>query len=133
MCLIYLDYKNEESLISDLYAATIETCSSEFLLIADTYYAKKNYPKAKNLYYLLLTNVKEFLVQLDIWLKYGNCCYYLHEVEEAINAYRNAVNLDCSNCEAALSLVNILKKNSLLFEEATNVIRNSRNIYLHFF
>jgi tetratricopeptide (TPR) repeat protein len=104
---------------------SIEQCSAEFLLMADTYYAKKNYAKAKNFYSLLLTNVKEFLLQLDIWLRYGNCCYQLHESEEAINAYRNAVNLDCSNCEAALSLVNILKKNSLLFEEAASVIRNS--------
>lgn len=103
----------------------IEHCSSEFLLIADTYYGRKNYCKAKNFYYLLLTNVKEFLVQLDIWLKYGNCCNFLYEIEEAINAYRNAVSLDNSNCEAALSLVGILKKNSLLFEEATNVIRKS--------
>jgi len=46
----------------------------------------------------------------------------LDEIEDAINAYRNAVNLDCSNCEAALSLVNILKRNSELFEEASCVI-----------
>lgn len=111
----------------------IETCSNEFLLIADTYYARKDWSKAKKFYYLLLTNVKEFLVHLDIWLKYGNCCSYLNEIEEAINAYRNAVNLDNSNCEAALCLVNILKKNSLLLEEATNVIRNSKLVfYLNF-
>lgn len=107
----------------------IEQCSGEFLLLADTYYAKKNWSNAKKFYHLLLTNVKEFLVHLDVWLKYGNCCACMNEIEEAINAYRNAVNLDNSNCEAALSLVNILKKNSLLFEEATNVIRNSKKIY----
>lgn len=90
------------------------------------YYARKSYAKAKHLYYLLLTNAKEFLMQLDIWLRYGNCCNYLNELDDAINAYRNAVNLDCSNCEAALSLVNILKKNASTFDEASNVIRNSK-------
>lgn len=101
-------------------------------MIANTYYAKENWSNAKKLYLLLLTNVAEYLVHLDVWLKYGNCCSNLEEVEEAINAYRNAVNLDSTNCEAALSLVNILKKNSLLFEEASNVIRNS-NKYLVIF
>jgi tetratricopeptide (TPR) repeat protein len=124
-CLIHLDYKREESLISCLYNKDVEENSAEFLLLADTYYQKKNYFNAKRFYHLLLTQVKEFLVQLDIWLKYGNCCNHLNEIDEAINAYRNAVNLDDSNCEAALSLVNILKKNSLMFEEATNVIRNT--------
>ncbi len=124
-CLIHLDYKREESLISCLYNKDVEENSAEFLLLADTYYQKKNYFNAKRFYHLLLTQVKEFLVQLDIWLKYGNCCNHLDEIDEAINAYRNAVNLDDSNCEAALSLVNILKKNSLMFEEATNVIRNT--------
>ena len=124
-CLIHLDYKREESLISCLYNKDAEQNANEFLLLADTYYQKKNYINAKRFYHLLLTQVKEFLVQLDIWLKYGNCCNYLEEIDEAINAYRNAVNLDDSNCEAALSLVNILKKNSHMFEEATNVIRNT--------
>jgi hypothetical protein len=87
---------------------------------------------AKNLYHLLLTNVKELLVHLDIWLKYGNCCNYLNDIDDAINAYRNAVNLDNSNCEAALSLVNVLKKNSSLFDEASNVIKNSNfKIYIY--
>lgn len=104
----------------------VEKCSSELLLLANTYYTKKNWSKSKKFYWLLLTNVAEYLVQLDVWLKYGNCCSNLDEIEEAINAYRNAVNLDSSNCEAALSLVNILKKNAMLYEEATNVIRNSK-------
>lgn len=56
---------------------------------------------------------------------YGNCCNFLNEIDDAINAYRNAVNLDSSNCEAALSLVNVLKRNSLLFEEASNVIHKT--------
>jgi tetratricopeptide (TPR) repeat protein len=130
-CLIHLDYKREESLISCLYNKDVEQNANEFLLLADTYYQKKSYFNAKRFYHLLLTQVKEFLVQLDIWLKYGNCCNYLEEVEEAINAYRNAVNLDDSNCEAALSLVNILKKNSQMFEEATNVIRNTLSHHTH--
>ena len=124
-CLINLNYKREESLISSLYNYDVEHNANEFLLLADTYYEKKNYLKAKQFYQLLLTRVKEFLVQLDIWLKYGNCCNHLNEIDEAINAYRNAVNLDDSNCEAALSLVNILKKNALMFDEASTVIRNT--------
>ncbi len=63
---------------------------------------------------------------IDIWLKYGNCCNYMDEIDDAINSFRNAVNLDNSNCEAALSLVNVLKKNSMLFDEASNVIKNSK-------
>jgi tetratricopeptide (TPR) repeat protein len=103
----------------------------EFLLIADTYYSRKNFTQAKKFYYVVLTKVRECIVRLDIWLRYGNCCNYLNEIEESINAYRNAVNLDPSNCEAALSLVNILKKNSLLFDEASNVIKNSKlSLYL---
>lgn len=88
---------------------------------------------AKKFYLLLLTNVADYLVHLDVWLKYGNCCSYLDEIDEAINAYRNAVNLDSTNCEAALSLVNVLKKNSIFFEEANNVIRNSNLNFIHFF
>ncbi len=91
-------------------------------MLAETYYSRKNYSCARNIFHYLLTNVRDFLVQLDIWLKYGNCCNYLDEVDDAINAYRNAVNLDSSNCEAALHLVNMLKKNSQLFDEAANVI-----------
>lgn len=131
VCLINLEYKHEEELIKPMYA-NIEQCAHELLLIADTYYARKSYAKAKHFYYLLLTNVKEYLVHLNIWLRYGNCCNHLNEIEEAINAYRNAVNLDCSNCEAALSLVNILKKNASLFDEATNVIRNSTSLISQF-
>ena len=112
-------------MIGDFYNFDVEECSTEFLLLADTYYKKKNYKMAKSFYHLLLTNVKEFLVQLDIWLKYGNCCNYLNDIDDAINSYRNAVNLDNSNCEAALSLVNVLKKNALLFDEASNVIKNT--------
>jgi tetratricopeptide (TPR) repeat protein len=103
----------------------IETHGNEFLLLADTYYVRKSFLSAKKFYFILLTNVKEFIVQLSMWLKYGNCCNFLNEIDDAINAYRNAVNLDTSNCEAALSLVNILKKNSLLFDEASDVINNS--------
>ena len=90
-----------------------------------TYYARKNYAQARSIFHYLLTNAQDFLVQLDIWLKYGNCCNYLNEIDDAINAYRNAVNLDSSNCEAALSLVNMLKRNSLLFDEASNVINKT--------
>jgi general transcription factor 3C polypeptide 3 (transcription factor C subunit 4) len=125
VCLIHLDYKKEDSLISVLYENDIEQCAGEFKLLADTYYFKKNYLNAKHYYHLLLTNVREFLVQLDIWLKYGNCCSFLNEIDDAINAFRNAVNLDSSSTEAALSLVNILKKNSSLFDEAANVINNT--------
>ena len=99
---------------------------NDLLLIADTYYFKKNYSNAKRFYYILLTSVKEFIVQLEIWLRYGKCCAFLNEIEDATNAYRNAVNLDPSNTEAALSLVNMLKKNSLLFDEASNVINKSK-------
>lgn len=115
-------------MIADFYSYDVEQCSNEFLLLADTYYRKNNYKMAKNFYHLLLTNVKELLVHLDIWLKYGNCCNYLNYIDDAINAFRNAVNLDNSNCEAALSLVNVLKKNSSLFDEASNVIKNSNLI-----
>ncbi|RNA04886.1 General transcription factor 3C polypeptide 3, partial [Brachionus plicatilis] len=125
VCLINLNYDNEECLIDELLSNDIKEIPDEVNLVANTYYGKQNWLKAKKLYLLLLTNVADYLVYLDVWLKYGNCCSYLDEVEEAINAYRNAVNLDSTNCEAALSLVNILKKNSLLFEEATNVIRNT--------
>lgn len=125
VCLIHLDCNHEENLITILYENDVEVCAGEFKLLADTYYFKKNYLKAKNYYHLLLTNVREFLVQLDIWLKYGNCCTFMNEIEDAINAFRNAVNLDSSNTEAALSLVNILKKNSSLYDEAANVISNS--------
>lgn len=125
VCLINLDYKKEENLISVLYDQDVEQCAAEFKLLADTYYAKKNHARGKHFYHLLLTNVREFLVQLDMWLKYGNCCNSLCEIDDAINAYRNAVNLDSSNTEAALSLVNILKKNSSLFDEAANVINNT--------
>jgi tetratricopeptide (TPR) repeat protein len=107
----------------------IEDYANEYLLIADTYYNKKNYSKAKRYYHLLLVNVKEFLVQLSIWLKYGNCCNSLNETDDAINAYRNAVNLDFANCEAALALVNILLKNAMFLDEAINVIRNSNQLY----
>lgn len=125
-CLIHLDYQREENIIATLYNNDdMEENADAFLLLADAYYAKKNYAHAKRFYHLLLTQVKEFLVNLDIWLKYGNCCSHLNEVEEAINAYRNAVNLDDSNCEAALSLVNILKRNALMFDEASSVIRNT--------
>lgn len=103
----------------------IKEYSEELFLIANTYYGKQNWLSAKKFYLLLLTKVADYLVNLDVWLKYGNCCSYLDEVDEAINAYRNAVNLDPTNCEAALSLVNVLKKNSLLFEEANIVIQNS--------
>ncbi len=105
-----------------MYKFDAEDCSCEFKLIADTYYERKDYEKSRNYFHYLLTNVRDCLLQLEIWLKYGNCCNYLDEIEDAINAYRNAVNLDCSNCEAALSLVNILKRNSELFEEASCVI-----------
>ncbi len=119
-----------KSLVTSFYDEANATCNfekygNEFLLIADTYYARKSFVNAKKFFYLLLTNVKEFIVQLNIWLKYGNCCNFLNEIDDAINAYRNAVNLDTSNCEAALCLVNILKKNSLLFDEASSVIKNS--------
>jgi hypothetical protein len=107
-------------------SCNIEKYGNEFLLIADTYYVRKSFANAKKFFYILLTNVKEFIVQLCIWLKYGNCCNFLGEIDDAINAYRNAVNLDTSNCEAALCLVNILKKNSLLFDEASSVIKNSK-------
>ncbi|CAF0989946.1 unnamed protein product [Brachionus calyciflorus] len=127
VCLINLDYDSEEYLIEEILKNDIATCSSELFLLANTYYAKKDWSKAKKFFLLLLTNVAEYLVQLEVWLKYGNCCSYLEEIEEAINAYRNAVNLDRSNCEAALSLVNILKKNALLYEEASNVIENTLN------
>lgn len=144
VCLINLDYQHEDTLIkfflsplnrdnkeSNKSSHNIEMYANELLLIADTYYVRKSYEKAKNLYYVLLTNTKEFLVHVDVWLRYGNCCNYLNEIEEAINAYRNAVNLDQSNCEAALSLVNILKKNASLFDEAAHVIRNSISKFLN--
>ena len=115
-------------MLSYLYKFDTEECAQELKLIADTYYARKTYAKARIIYHLLLTNVSECLVQLDIWLTYGNCCNHLNEIEEAINAYRNAVALDNSNCEAALSLVNVLKKNSLLFDEASKVINDSNLI-----
>ena len=103
----------------------MSSLASEFLLLADTYYARRAYADAKSLYHLLLTNVRECLVQLDIWLKYGHCCAHLHHVEDAINSYRNAVNLDSANCEAALALVNMLKKNATLYTEAAHVIQNT--------
>jgi hypothetical protein len=103
----------------------VTSLSSEFLLLADTYYSKRAYADARIIYHLLLTNVREFLVHLDIWLKYGHCCAHLHHVEDAINSYRNAVNLDSSNCEAALALVNMLKKNATLYTEAAHVIQNT--------
>ncbi len=109
-------------MISYLYKFDAEECACEFQLIADTYYERKDYAKARNIFHYLLTNVPDCLLQLDVWLKYGNCCNYLDEIEDAINAYRNAVNLDSSSCEAALSLVNMLKRNSEMFDEASCVI-----------
>jgi tetratricopeptide (TPR) repeat protein len=125
VCLIELGYKKEQNLVSVMYDHDVESCSAQFHLLANTYYAKKDYFQAKYYFHLLLTNVREYLIQLDIWLKYGNCCNYLNEIDDAINAYRNAVNLDSSNTEAALSLVNVLKNNKELFDEASNVIRAS--------
>ena len=81
-------------MIADFYSYDVEQYSNEFLLLADTYYRKKNYKLAKNLYHLLLTNVKELLVHLDIWLKYGNCCNYLNFIDDAINAFRNGLKID---------------------------------------
>lgn len=111
-----------QPLIAYLYTFDAEEVADEFRLIAETYYKRKNYACARSIFHYLLTNVTDCLVQLDIWLKYGHCCNYLNEVDDAINAYRNAVNLDSSNCEAALHLVNMLKKNSQLFDEAATVI-----------
>lgn len=68
--------------------------------------------------------MKQYMIRIDVWIKYGNCCKYLNEIENAINAYRNAVKLDSSNCEAALLLVDLLKKN-ILFDEASSVIKTS--------
>lgn len=73
--------------------------------------------------------MKQYMTKIDIWIKYGNCCKYLNEIDNAINAYRNAVNLDNSNCEAAILLVELLKKN-ILFDEASNVIRTSKFEYI---
>lgn len=112
-------------MIEYLYKFDAEECGYEFKLIAEKYYDRKNYSEARKIFHYLLTNVRDFLLQLDIWLKYGNCCHYLNEIEDAINAYRNAVNLDSSNCEAALSLVNMLKRNSELFDEASSVINKT--------
>lgn len=109
---------------------SLEKYGEELLLIADTYYARKNYPEAKRFYFILLSNLKEYIEHMSIWLRYGHCCNQLNQIDEAINAYRNAVNLDTSNCEAALCLVNILKKNSTLFDEASTVIQNSEFIIL---
>jgi hypothetical protein len=128
VCLIHLNYDREDSLINTLYNYETEKCSQQFLLLANTYYVKKNYIKAKRFYHLLLTNVKEFLTQMEIWLKYGNCCKFINnKCEDATNAYRNAVNLEPFNTEAALSLVNCLKddNNYESLVEASNVIKEA--------
>ena len=99
-----------------------------YLLIAEKYYEKGLYQKAKSFYQTILTKMKQFMTKIDIWIKYGNCCKYLNETDNAINAYRNAVNLDSSNCEAAVLLVELLK-NNILLDEASNVIRTSKLKY----
>jgi tetratricopeptide (TPR) repeat protein len=96
-----------------------------YLLIAEKYYEKALYEKAKSFFHIVLTKMKHFMTKIEVWIKYGNCCKYLNEVDNAINAYRNAVHLDSSNCEAAILLVELLKKN-ILFDEASNVIRTSK-------
>ena len=96
-----------------------------YLFIAEKYYEKSSFKKAKPFFQIILTKMKQFMTKIDIWIKYGNCCKHLDDNEDAINAFRNAVKLDSSNCEAAILLVELLKSN-ILFDEASNVIRTSK-------
>ena len=115
-----------KEIIKEFYNSDLEQCGNELKLIAEAYYSNNEYTKAKRHYHLLLTNVKEFLVHLEVWLKYGNCCSYLGETEDAIYAYRNAVNLESANCEAVLSLVSVLKKHPAHYDEADFVLTKSK-------
>jgi hypothetical protein len=69
--------------------------------------------------------MKPKTIDVNYWIKYGNCCKYLYEINESINAFRNAVKTDPLNCEAAINLVELLKK-SILYDEASVVIRASK-------
>ena len=88
-----------------------------------------DYAKARSFYNRVLFQMKQSSIDVNYWIKYGNCCKHMNDISEAINAYRNAVKTDPTNCEAAIKLVELLKK-SILYDEASTVIRASKsNMY----
>jgi tetratricopeptide (TPR) repeat protein len=111
-------------LLAELIKTENDKYGPYYLLIAEKYYEKSAFEKAKSFFHIILTKMKHLMTKIDIWIKYGNCLKHLDENENAINAYRNAVKLDNSNCEAAILLVELLKTN-ILFDEASDVIRTS--------
>jgi tetratricopeptide (TPR) repeat protein len=124
VCLVSLEYNKEEALLTPLIQKETEKYGEYYVLIANKYYDKQMFHKSKRFYQITLNKMKQYKTNIGIWIKYGFCCKFLNEINDAIYAFENAVRLDDSNTEAAIALIEFLLKQKR-YDEALNIIQAS--------
>jgi tetratricopeptide (TPR) repeat protein len=114
-----------KALLAPLILKENERYGDYYILIADKYYDKQMFKNSKKFYQMTLGKMKKFMTNTSIWIKYGFCCKHLNDINGAIYAFQNTLEIDDSNTEAAIALTEFLLRQKR-HDEALDVVQKSK-------